>query len=293
MSLHLLRFSLLAFVLLLPRLVGAMEPIRLQGSDLLRPALADPLAKFAAEQALPLQIELTGSLLAQRHLQEATCDLAILTSTEKLEVPEGYMVLPFAFQTAMVVVNAENPLTEVSLTQLAGIFGQARPLEYKQWGELGLTGSWNSRTITLEALRSESSLILEIFTNTAMREYPLKTNINFHQESRGLVKKVGETIGSIGLSAVSPVPSNVKVLSVSTQEFSYPPSAEAVEYGDYPLSLKFSLCFRQSRQAEMRPLLQFLLSDEVASLLDAANFQSCARNTRRENSLMLELAKPR
>ncbi len=269
-----------------------MEPIRLLGSDLLRPILTEPLAKFAAEQALPLQIDLSGSLLAQRNLQDASCDLAILTSTEKLMVPEGYSVLPFAFQTAMIVVNAENPLSEISLSQLVAIFGQARPKEYKQWGELGLTGAWNSRTITLEALRNNSSLILEIFTNAALRDYPLKTNINYHQEGRALLKKVGETIGSIGLTAVAPVPNSVKVLSVSTKDFSYLPSAESAEYGDYPLSLKFSICYRRSRQAEMRLLLQFLLSDEVARLLDAANFQSCARNTRRENSLLLELAKP-
>ncbi|MGO4856339.1 PstS family phosphate ABC transporter substrate-binding protein [Arthrobacter sp. 2MCAF14] len=66
--------------------------------------------------------------------------------------PEGFAIATGAFDTfaktvaVAVLVNAENPITELSFAQLDAIYSADRRLGYPepiiQWGQLGLTGEW-------------------------------------------------------------------------------------------------------------------------------------------------------
>lgn len=60
----------------------------------------------------------------------------------------------------MFFVHRDNPLTQLTLTQLDAIFGAEHrrgPANIRTWGELGLTGEWASQPITPYGWRTDDS----------------------------------------------------------------------------------------------------------------------------------------
>ena len=47
--------------------------------------------------------------------------------------------LPLAYQSAVIIVNSDNPISELTFSQLAAIFGSASSgLDIKSWRDLGM-----------------------------------------------------------------------------------------------------------------------------------------------------------
>ena len=98
--------------------------VRLAASDLLAAVLAPPLESYAAERELAVKLESIGSLPAMQKMAANEFDLAIIAVPTEQPLPqEGYRVYPFAYSAAFVAVNLSNPLDEISVSRLAGIFG--------------------------------------------------------------------------------------------------------------------------------------------------------------------------
>jgi phosphate transport system substrate-binding protein len=67
-----------------------------------------------------------------------------------IEISSGSFQTPHKTFALMVFVHKNNPLTTASLEQLAGVYGcsdarEAKPI--REWGQLGLGGSWKHRKI--------------------------------------------------------------------------------------------------------------------------------------------------
>ena len=63
--------------------------------------------------------------------------------------------------TPVIIVNAKNPITSISLSQLDAIYGsehRAAPANIRTWGELGLTGKWASQPIHVYGFGPEDAL---------------------------------------------------------------------------------------------------------------------------------------
>jgi ABC-type phosphate transport system substrate-binding protein len=65
----------------------------------------------------------------------------------EIRVARGGFNTPQRTTAQAVFVNNRNPLTRITLTQLAAILGQ--PPTVTRWGQLGLTGEWADRSISI------------------------------------------------------------------------------------------------------------------------------------------------
>jgi phosphate transport system substrate-binding protein len=77
-----------------------------------------------------------------------------------IEVTTGSYNNPHKTFALMIFVNKDNPLSQLTMTQVAGIIGCGCTLESKKsirsWGQLGLTGEWVNRPIHVYGYGADS-----------------------------------------------------------------------------------------------------------------------------------------
>ncbi|HWA86630.1 MAG TPA: substrate-binding domain-containing protein, partial [Opitutus sp.] len=174
--------------------VAAGEPvrageIRVAGSDLLGPAFADALRAFTgrSEQSLALALEGSRSALAQ--LRENKADVALVMVPPGQRLPEdGFRSFALAYQVACVLVPANSPLTQITLTDLAGIYGASASPARVRWGELGLTGDWSMRAIEPQAMATGAGLSLEILHELVPASGRLRETVVQHPSTAALLR---------------------------------------------------------------------------------------------------------
>jgi phosphate transport system substrate-binding protein len=84
----------------------------------------------------------------------------------------------------MFFVNKDNPLAKLSLTELDGIFGEEHRrggTNIRKWGQLGLTGEWVDKPITLYGWRIDDSF--GIFLQQYLMEGSHRWNCDLHEYS--------------------------------------------------------------------------------------------------------------
>ncbi len=286
--------------LILPALLSLLSPlaafanssITIAGSDLLRPIIEAPLTKAAEEAGITLNLNLSGSVQGRKLLEEGSAALGILAIPQGQTAPEGFLQFSYASQVATVVVHNSNPLAELSLAQLASIFGQSGQRNIRQWGEMDLGGAWSTRSINLNAVRGDSLLTMEIFTSMVMQGVNYKPQIRFFPSADALIQATAEDVTSISIIPYRPrLDSRLKIVALkeSPTDFSYRPTPEAVQFGDYPLTLSFVLYYSEANRDSIKPLLRTLLSDELANALNAAGFVPMTAMDRREELMSLDM----
>jgi len=258
-------------LLLLPAIVSQADEIRMAASDLLAEFISPPLKAYAKENNLDLKLEGIGSLPALDRLRSDEIDLAIIAIPEGEEVPrEEFNVYPFAYDTAVIAVNERNPIDEISLPRLGGIFGGNEEFNFNTWGELGLSG-WGSRNIKPLAGPTEESISLELFRYSVFSGGAMKPSVAIVRDTE-IEEAVVGNIAAIGILSSLPKSQNLKVLMISDGDSpdspAYGPTAENIHLGDYPIRLAFYIAYNQRDEAKIKPLLRALLEDEIAGVLN-------------------------
>lgn len=241
-------------------------------SDLLAEFIAPSLAVFAEENDLDFKIEALGSLPALDRLRSDEVDLAIIAVPEDEKVPrEDFSIYPFAYDAAVVVVNASNPIDEISIPRLGGIFGGNEELNFNTWGELGLSG-WGSRNIRPLAGPAKQSVSLELFRYSVISGGSMKSSVSVMRDTE-IEEALAGNIASIGILSSLPKNKKLKVLMISEGGDSpaYGPSPENIHLGDYPMRLAFYLAFNPRDEEKIKPILRALLGDDVAKVLNGNN----------------------
>ncbi|HBR94691.1 MAG TPA: hypothetical protein DEA90_11055 [Opitutae bacterium] len=246
------------------------EEIRIAASDLLAEYIQAPLEAYGSEYDTTFTIDSIGSLPALDRLRSDEIDLAIIAVPEGSEVPrEEFSIYPFAYDVAVVVVNESNPLDEISLSHLGGIFGTNEEFSFNTWGELGLSG-WGSRNIKPLAGTSEESIALELFKYTVFKGGAMKPSVAMVKDTE-IEDLLRSELASIAILSRMPTKSSVKVLMVSSGSDSdapaFGPSDDNVHYGDYPIRLAFYIAYNPRDAEKLRKVIRELFDDEVAKSL--------------------------
>ncbi|MDP0495372.1 MAG: substrate-binding domain-containing protein [Verrucomicrobiota bacterium JB024] len=274
-------------------LVAHADKIEVVGSDLLEGAVVKPLEAFAESKHLEVGIDLFGSIPAMSQLRNDEAQLGFVARPDdgKFEL-EGYKIIPFAYQVAVIVVNDDNPLTELSLKQLGGVFGASSEQYYGRWGELGLAGNMATRSIQPVVVEIPDSVVRELFKSKALKRAPFKSNTLTVVDFSKTPEVILNDSGAIGIFPYMPTQSGLKALSVSTGEqgsFAYGPSRQNVYYESYPLRLPFYLVYKTENKAELRDILRFMLSDEMSKSLEDNGFMPLPENVRKRSILELDI----
>lgn len=282
--------AMLAFVAL--PLSGA--PIKLSGSDIIGEKIEKELEANAANLGLELDVSMNGSRDGLDLLKKGQTDIAIIAIPRGQPVPEGFVLVPYAHQIAAIVVNNENPLEEVSLLQLRQIFS-SQGEKVDSWEKFGLNTANIIRNIYPLSLPLSENLALELFKNTCLDNANISSNVDVRKSSAEVLNILKSTTNAIGIIGSIP-PEGVKVLAVSdtlenNKRQAFRPTLENIQNGDYPIVLPFYIAYKKEKVKDLKPLLQLLLSDGIAKVIDEGGLTASPKSFRKSYSLELDIQK--
>ena len=268
------------------------EEIRIAASDLLADYIKVPLKAYAAENDSTYVVDSIGSLPALDRLRSGEIDLAIIAVPEGDEVPrDEFSVYPFAYDVAVIAVNATNPIDEISVARLGGIFGSNEELNLNTWGELGLSGM-GSRNVKALAGISDESIALELFKYSILKGGFMKPSVSMVKDTE-VEDLLRSDTASIAILSRMPENKNIKVLMVSSESDAYAPAFgptdDNVHYGDYPIRLAYYIVYNLRDDAKLRPTIRELLNDEVAISLRSKDLIAMPETVRRKFLIDLDL----
>lgn len=288
-----LLLSILSLTVFLP--ARADVEWRVNGSDLLKGVLDESLQRFAGDSDSSVEIRFGGSIPAMTNLRHRAADVAIIALPEgRSKDEEHFIYLPIGFRVAVLLINEENPISGISIPDLEGIYGRTTGVTISRWGELGLSGVWASRTIQAQIFDEPGSLAQAIFQHEVLGDGVMRSTIGRIAGRDRLRSAIANDVSALVVAGTPNPPRGARVLPVARgrsgdDAFAFGPSLENVYHGDYPLRLAFYVVFEKNRSAELRPLLRFLFSNDVAEVLSNKDFVPVPENFRRR--FLLELDK--
>lgn len=152
--------------------------------------------------------------------------------------PTGVLV---AVDALAIYVHKDNPVKCLTLEQLDKIFS-AEPhseggLSIKTWGDLGATGEWATKPITLYG-RNSLSGTNKYFRTRVLAGRDFKSNLTEKLGSSEVVSSIEIDPGSIGYSGIGYKKDGVKTIEIAEAKGGkcYDPSFEATYSHKYPLA---------------------------------------------------------
>jgi phosphate transport system substrate-binding protein len=195
-----------------------------------------------------VQIEGKGSSTAPPAIIAGTAQFGPMsremraTEIDQFEARYGYKPtqLRTSYDALAVYVNKDNPLEKLTLAQVEAVFGKSRKRGYKEdvktWGQLGLTGDWASRSVSVYG-RNSASGTYGFFRELVLKNGDYKTIVKEQPGSASVVQGITEDRFGIGYSGIGYKTSGVKVLPVAASDgAAYSDGSYAdVTSGKYPL----------------------------------------------------------
>ena len=195
------------------------------------------------------EIEAKGSATAPRAMLDGTAQFGPMSrpmtveESAAFEGKYGYRVSSFrvAVDALAVYVNKDNPVPCLTLPQISGIFSSNRKApgsaDVRTWGNLGLTGDWAARPITLYS-RNTLSGTYEYFRETALYGGDYKHDVKLLPGSEAVVDSVAGDKFAIGYSGIGYKTDGVRTVPLASYYGAtcYDATAEATLSGKYPIA---------------------------------------------------------
>lgn len=190
--------------------------------------------------------------------------------------------------TPVVIVNANNPLRAISLSQLDAIYGsehRAAPANIRTWGDLGLTGEWAAKPIHVFGFGAEDSLgvyfrhdvLRSDFkpnpTSHLLSDHEQAHNQNLPSAAMRINRAVAEDLYAIGYTCLLQNPAT-KVLALTSPNPVHPSEATIASH-EYPLTRSVSLYFRRIPDKPIDPkvdaFVRFILSPAAQAQIHSSD----------------------
>lgn len=215
-----------------------------------------------------IQIEGKGSSTAPPALISGTAQLGPMSRPMKKEEIDqfekkfGYKPteLRVAFDALAVYVNKDNKIKGMTLPQVDAVFSKTRrggaKSEIKSWGELGLTGDWSKRPISLYG-RNSASGTYGFFKDHALFKGDYRDNVKEQPGSASVVQGVTNDRFGIGYSGIGYMTSGVRAVPLANKEGEAYAEANYANVlsGNYPLSRYLYIYINKKPNAPLDPLL--------------------------------------
>lgn len=196
-----------------------------------------------------VQIQAAGSSTAPPALTEGTSNLGPMSrlmkdqEIEAFEKRRGYKPTPIAvaIDALAIFVNKDNPVQGLTVEQVDAIFSSTRtcghPRDITTWGQLGLPGAWQDRSIQLYGRNSVSGTY-GYFKEHALCKGDFKNSVNEQPGSASVVQSVSASLNGIGYSGIGYTTSSVRTVPLAREAGKPPVDAtpENAVAGTYPLA---------------------------------------------------------
>lgn len=196
-----------------------------------------------------VQIEGKGSSTAPPALISATAQLGPMSRAMKgSEIDEfekkfGYKPtqVRVAVDALAVFVNKDNPVACLTMPQVDAAFSKSRRAGYKEnvktWGQLGLTGDWANRPVSLFG-RNSASGTYGFFKEHTLKNGDYKDEVKEQPGSASVVQGVTVDRFAMGYSGIGYATAGVKALPLAAKQGDkcHPATPEEAYSGNYPLA---------------------------------------------------------
>ena len=196
-----------------------------------------------------IQIEGKGSSTAPPALIAGTAQLGPMsramkgTEIDQFEKKYGYKPtqLRVAVDALAVFVNKDNPIKCLSVSQVDAIFSKSRRQggkeEVKTWGQLGLTGEWASKPLSLYG-RNSASGTYGFFKEHILKNGDYQDQVKEQPGSAAVVQGITVDRGAVGYSGIGYATAGVRAVPLSEKDGGKCVEAEAENAysGSYPLA---------------------------------------------------------
>jgi phosphate transport system substrate-binding protein len=196
-----------------------------------------------------IQIEGKGSSTAPPALISGTAQFGPMsrpmkgTEIDQFEKKYGYKPTPIrtSVDALAVFVNKDNPIKCLTLPQVDAIFSKSRRSGYKEdiktWGQLGLTGEWASRPVSLYG-RNSASGTYGFFKEHSLKNGDYKDEVKEQPGSASVVQGVTVDRYAAGYSGIGYATAGVRAVPLAEKEGAkcYEADPDNAYAGAYPLA---------------------------------------------------------
>ncbi len=213
------------------------------------------------------EIEGKGSGTAPPALTAGTANFGAMSrpmkakEIDEFEAKFGYK--PTALKTAIdmlaVYVHKDNPIKGLTFQQVDAIFSKNRkggyPDDIRTWGDLGLTGPWAKKPISLYG-RNSASGTYGYFKEHVLYGGDYKDSVIEQPGSSAVVQGIARDKWGIGYSGIGYLTADVRAVPLASEagdEF-VPAEAENAFNGLYPLSRFLYVYVNYKPSSELDPL---------------------------------------
>jgi phosphate transport system substrate-binding protein len=191
---------------------------------------------------------------------------------DAFEKKYGYKPLEIkvSIDALAVYTHKDNPIKSLNLQQVDGIFSSTNRLggtPVNNWGQVGLTGNFANRPISLFG-RNSASGTYGFFKDIALGGGDYSTRVKEQPGSSAVVQGVASDIYAMGYSGIGYKTSGVNAiaLAASPGAKAYEPNPENCLSGDYPLARFLFVYINKDPNKPMDKLtkefLRFVLSKQ-------------------------------
>lgn len=176
-----------------------------------------------------------------------------------------------SFDALAIYVHKDNPIASMTMQQVDAVFSKTRrggfAKDIRTWGDLGLTGEWADKPISLYG-RNSASGTYGYFKEHALFKGDFKDEVKEQPGSSSVVQGVASDKFAIGYSGIGYKTADVRAVPLAAKagEPAFETNMENVYSGDYPLARYLLLYVNKKPGEKLDPLraefLRYALSRE-------------------------------
>ena len=201
---------------------------------------------------------------ASRQIKPEEVELARANNHNPSENLVGYDALA-------VYLHPDNPLSEVSIEQLAGIYGEHGAID--TWSQLGVTVPGCPSGEIVRVSRQNNSGTYAYFRETVLGDGDYKLGSRDMHGSKDVVDLVQNTPCAIGYSGLAYATETVKMPCVFDENGTcVSPSSETAIDGSYPIARPLFMYTDGEPVGRVRAYMDWILSDEGQCIIAAKGY---------------------
>lgn len=265
---------ILAATIILSAAITNAQKIVIKGSDTVLPLAQKEAEVFMKKNAgKSVTVIGGGSGVGISALLDNSTDIAM--SSRKIKMDErmklqdagrAFKEVIIANDALSVIVNPQNKVSKLTRQQLEGIFTG----KIKNWKEVG----GDDLQIVVYS-RETSSGTYEFFKEHVMNRKNYASSVLNMPATGAIIQSVSQTKGAIGYVGLAYVTKEVKDIQVSFDGKTFTlASVENAKNKTYPVVRPLYFYYPTSKEAMIKPYLDFILSAEGQKLVDQVGYIS-------------------
>jgi phosphate transport system substrate-binding protein len=183
--------------------------------------------------------------------------------------PQEFVV---GFDALAVFIHPDNPLGEVSIAQLAEIYGEGGATD--RWSQLGITVPGCASDEIVRVSRQNSSGTYAYFREAILgEERDYKLGSRDMSGSKDVVDLVVNTPCAVGYSGLAYATDDVKMPCIIAEDGTcVAPSVETAVSGTYPLARSLLMYTRDAPEGAVKEYLDWILSDDAQCIIQDVGY---------------------